>query len=257
MKIDYDYAKNVQWHWPEGPRAVLPHVFAEQKPSSVLDVGCGPGFWLRAVLDYGVPEALGIDGIELPAGQFAAPKELFRRQDLTVPWSLGRRFEIALCFEVAEHLDPAHGEILIASLTRHADRIYFSAACPNQMGQHHVNCQWPAYWQRIFNQHGYACSDDIRWKIWDLSSVEPWYRQNIFLASRAPQTAGQEERLEAVLHPEMLPHLDTSRIRSEVLGQIEAGNMVSSWYLKAGCRALMIKLGRIPKRLRRGTRGTH
>jgi hypothetical protein len=251
MTIEYDYAGNVRWHWPEGPKAAIPHLFAGHLPASLLDVGCGPGIWLKAVLECGVPEALGVDGIELPCEQFVAPRQCFRKQDLATSWDLGRRFEAALCLEVAEHLEPEGGEALIKSLTLHADRIFFSAACPNQLGQHHVNCQWPAYWQRLFNQHGYACSDDIRWRIWNLSRVEPWYRQNMFIASRDPQTAGYEKRLDAVVHPEMLQHLDTSRIRSEVLEQIERGNMITSWYLRAGFRAFMIKLRRIPTRLKR------
>ena len=255
MTIEYDYGRNARWHWREGPKAVNPHLFAGHQPTSLLDVGCGPGIWLKAALDYGVSDVVGLDGIELPNDQFVAPRNCFRLQDLTAPWNLGRSFDVAVCLEVAEHVQAEHGETLIESLTRHSDQIFFSAACPNQLGQHHVNCQWPVYWQELFNRYGFACSDGIRWKIWNLSSVEPWYRQNSFMAMKDPKGAGREPRLDAVVHPEMLAHLDTSQIRSEVLRQIEGGNMVTSWYLRAGCRAFKIKLGRIPGSVKRLVRG--
>ena len=68
---------------------------------------------------------------------------MFRVVDLTVPWTLERKFETALCLEVAEHLEETSSSLLIKMLTAHADTIVFSAPCPGQNGQHHVNCQWP------------------------------------------------------------------------------------------------------------------
>ena len=38
-------------------------------PASLLDVGCGSGAWLRAAIDLGVRDVLGIDGVDL-AQQF-------------------------------------------------------------------------------------------------------------------------------------------------------------------------------------------
>ena len=42
--------------------------------------------------------------IRIPAGKLLIPPERFRLQNLTKPWDLGRKFDVALCLEGAEHL---------------------------------------------------------------------------------------------------------------------------------------------------------
>lgn len=42
----------------------------------------------------------------------------------------------------------------------------------------------------MFNRHAYSCDDAVRWPIWDDSTIEPWYRQNMFIAQRDPVAAG-------------------------------------------------------------------
>ncbi len=141
MGVEYNHEQNL--HTQEGPRAALPLILEGTKPKSLLDVGCGLGTWMKAALGLGIPEVLGVDGVSLGKDKLLVPAELFRLHDLTKSWSLGRRFEVALCLEVAEHLEAGSAATLIDSLVSHADVIYFSAACPGQPGQHHVNCQWP------------------------------------------------------------------------------------------------------------------
>ena len=200
MTIDYDHSANL--HTIDGPRAALPKLFPFGLPESILDVGCGTGTWLRAAIDSGISDVIGIDGVEIPPDQLLFPPDKFHCRDLGAPVDLGRRFELVICLEVAEHLEQGSGRILIRTLTQHADVILFSAACPGQFGQHHVNCQWPEYWQALFNSEGYACDDSPRWTIWDDSMIEGWYRQNIFMARRDPD-AGREPRIKSIIHPEM------------------------------------------------------
>ncbi|HMC28421.1 MAG TPA: class I SAM-dependent methyltransferase [Verrucomicrobiae bacterium] len=200
MTIDYDHSANL--HTIDGPRAALPKLFPFGLPESILDVGCGTGTWLRAAIDSGISDVIGIDGVEIPPDQLLFPPGKFHCRDLGAPVDLGRRFELVICLEVAEHLEQGSGRILIRTLTQHADVILFSAACPGQFGQHHVNCQWPEYWQALFNSEGYACDDSPRWTIWDDSMIEGWYRQNIFMARRDPD-AGREPRIKSIIHPEM------------------------------------------------------
>jgi len=162
--------------------------------------------------------------------------------DLTKPLALGRRYDVALCLEVAEHLDPCYAEVLVSSLTQTADNVVFSAACPQQPGQHHVNCQWPGYWQKLFNNKLYACDDSIRWRLWEIEEIEPWYRQNIFIARRSPDNAGKERRLLPVLHPDMAiasAMCDDSRKRWAAA--IADGAMPLAWYLKVPATALVAK----------------
>lgn len=202
MSVDYQHSLNR--HSLDGPRAALPRLFAAGRPASLLDVGCGTGTWLRAALDWGVTDVLGIDGVAIPPEELLIPRERFQQRNLEADWDLGRRFDAVLCLEVAEHLEPAAAGILVRALTRHADLVVFSAAIPGQPGQHHVHCRWPDYWQERFNEAGFACSDAVRWEIWDDTRIEPWYRQNLFVARREASTAGSETRLRAVVHPEVL-----------------------------------------------------
>ena len=63
-------------------------------------------------------------------------------------------------------------------------------------GQNHINCQWPAYWQALFNQSGFWCDDRIRWEIWTEADIEPWYRQRLHRGARSAR-GGQRAALYA------------------------------------------------------------
>lgn len=239
MPIDYDHALNL--HTAEGPQTALRVIFANEKPSSLLDVGCGTGTWLKAALELGILDVTGIDGVAQTQEMLLFPLALFRHQDITLPWVLNRRYDCALCLEVAEHLDPQHAELLVENLTGHAETIFFSAACPGQTGQHHVNCQWPSYWQNLFNARGYACDDWPRWILWGESMVEPWYRQNMFVAKRTASASLKERALLPVIHPDMLPYV---RPDSRVVEAIEAGSQPIGWYFRAIAKGLISKFQR-------------
>lgn len=199
--VDYDHGNNL--HTVAGAGIALPLLLGDFRPQSVLDVGCGTGTWLRAALDLGIADVCGIDGAQLPAEALHVPADRIRICDLQAEWGLDRRFELVLCLEVAEHLPPESAAAFIGKLTDCGDRIFFSAANPWQPGQHHVNCQWPAYWQALFNRRGFVCRDVLRWKIWNESPVEPWYRQNLFLAEK-DEAAGKEPRIPGAIHPDYM-----------------------------------------------------
>jgi SAM-dependent methyltransferase len=241
--VDYDHRLLADRHSVEGARATLRALFGGSMPKSLLDVGCGTGTWLEAALDLGARDVLGVDGAALPDDLLRVPGNHFCSADLGRPLSLGRRFELVLCLEVAEHLDAASAATLVDSLTAHGDRILFSAAAPGQAGMHHVNCQWPEYWQRLFNARGYACSDAVRWQIWDNADIEPWYRQNLMLAVRDPANAGQEPRIRRVLHPEVT-RMTADDFLEDNVRSIERGRLSWQWYLTSPLRAAVAKIGR-------------
>ncbi|HWP55873.1 MAG TPA: class I SAM-dependent methyltransferase [Pyrinomonadaceae bacterium] len=231
----------------KGPRAALQVMFPDALPASLLDLGCGNGAWVRAALEFGISDVLGVDGGNVKRGQLLIPPASFRSQLLSEPFFLDRKFDVALCLEVGEHLDEAGAQTLIANLVRHADLIYFSAACPGQPGQFHLNCQWPGYWQELFNQAGYACDDAIRWSLWNVPALEFYYRQNMFLARRDHARAGHEPRIQPVIHPEMMGFLEalcTEDKRSRWLRQVEEGSQTVSWYLSVPAKAFGHKLNR-------------
>lgn len=203
---------------------------------------------MRAALDFGVADIFGIDGADIPLDQLLFDSKWFKRSDLTDSIDLGRRFDAVLCLEVAEHLDPKFAPVLIQTLTRHSDKIIFSAGCPGQFGQHHINCQWPEYWQELFNRHGFVCEDSLRWQIWSAAHIEPWYRQNLILARRDVQHAGSEPRIPAVIHPEMIPEgevqVASEAAAKEQMRLVEQGHMPVGWYFSIGISGLIAKFRR-------------
>jgi SAM-dependent methyltransferase len=169
----------------QAAQVVLPIVFEVRRPRSVLDVGCGVGAWLRACQEMGVSDLVGVDGSYVPRERLEIPVEMFIDRDLEKPLSLGRRFDLVLSLEVAEHLPASGAPGFVRSLAEHSDLVLFSAAIPGQGGTHHVNEQWQSYWSRCFDQVGFVPLDIVRPRIWYDSRVETYYRQNILLYCRA------------------------------------------------------------------------
>ena len=103
-------------------------------PTSVVDVGCGTGVFLDELEKRGVNTILGLDG---PAAKevFKPDRSSFLTVDLASPVRLNRRFDLALCLEVAEHLPADSADCLVEALTDLAPVVLFSAAHPSQGGQ--------------------------------------------------------------------------------------------------------------------------
>ena len=205
--VDYDHSKNI--HSSTGAEKGFNVIFGDYlpTPSSLIDIGCGSGFWLAAAAAHGVPKIQGVDGIQ--ASNLMIDEKYIFITDLSEDYShlFSEKYSVALCLEVAEHLDERDATNFIKNLVDLSDTIVFSAAIPGQPGQHHVNLQWPAYWQAKFNEYGFFCDDSIRWKIWNELDIEPWYRNNIFIARKSQIKAGKEPRLLPVIHPQMMQYL--------------------------------------------------
>lgn len=199
-----DYRHDCNLHTLAGAKTALPYLIGDHTPRHLLDVGCGTGTWLRAALDLGVERVRGIDGVRVAREGLHVDDSLITQCDFRDDWHVDGDYDLVLCLEVAEHLEEAHARRFIRNLTHCGDRIIFSAANPWQLGQHHVNCQWPRYWQGLFNQCGFVCHDTLRWKIWDINGIEPWYRQNVFCAIRDESASGSETRISSVMHPDCL-----------------------------------------------------
>src|SRR5690348_5451268 len=74
---------------------------------SVLDLGCGLGTWLEVCLSTrNSRHVLGIELEEFPANDLKIEPWRILNVDLAEPVDLHRRFDLVLCLETAEHIDP-------------------------------------------------------------------------------------------------------------------------------------------------------
>jgi SAM-dependent methyltransferase len=171
-------------------RTILSGLFGRFRPESVLDVGCGVGTWLATARELGVTDVFGIEGEWLDRKLARIPADLITTVDLEKGFDLGRRFDLVICLEVAEHLSSGSAGRFVESLTAHADVLLFSAAIPFQGGHHHVNEQFPGYWNELFGRSGFLPVDFIRRTIWDDRSVLWWLRQNVLVFAKRELATG-------------------------------------------------------------------
>lgn len=219
---------------------VLPVVFEVVSPRSVVDVGCWHGTWLKVVRELGVDDVLGIDAPYTDRSRLQIPDNAFLAHDLTVPLAVERRFDLAMSLEVAEHLPSAVADDLVASLTQLAPVVLFSAAIPDQVGDGHVNEQWPSYWVERFAANGFAVADVLRARFWDNPAVTHWYAQNMLLfaspewldAHPAVRDLGADLSARPLVHPRTYGHMVSLR------DEAQARSPESEARLRALLRAL-------------------
>jgi SAM-dependent methyltransferase len=171
------------------------------RPASVIDIGCGVGTWLAAFRALGVDHIHGVDGDYVDRELLQIPATDFEGRDLAQwlrsspsgedePQSAAGDppqwdYDLAVCLEVAEHLDSYHNPALVTLLTGLAPVVLFSAAIPHQGGTGHVNEQWQDYWASLFEARGHRAKDCVRPAVWNDMDVEPWYAQNALLYAHA------------------------------------------------------------------------
>jgi hypothetical protein len=205
-------------------KIAVPLVLKLVHPSSVIDVGSATGAWLSVFHDHGIRNILGLDGAYVDRSKLLIPPDFFRAADLTKPFSLSERFDLAMSLEVAEHLPAGSAGGFIRSLCQLAPIVLFSAAVPGQGGEHHMNEQWPEYWRRLFAKENFRMFDPFRPLLWGNERVASHYRQNMFL----------------------FVHDDILRARSELsqLPEVKCGNglMLVDAHILFGLRATLKRL---------------
>lgn len=172
---------------------LVPLLTDRYRPSTVVDVGCGEGWFCRQFEQGGASRVVGVDG---PWTNAAVTVDFDRP-----PYPDLGRFELAVCLEVAEHVTEDHADEFVVWLVSLAPIVVFSAAVPGQGGEGHVNEQPPGYWAALFASHGYGGSGALRWEVWDDRRICWWYRQNLVVFGDHGLPA---DGCPYVIHPEMV-----------------------------------------------------
>jgi SAM-dependent methyltransferase len=221
-------------HNLEAPSIIVPMLIKILNPQSVVDVGCGIGTFLSVFHTNGVTDIRGYDGQWVDREKLANHMDLkyFFPVDLEHEIRAERRFDLAICLEVAEHLKEQSANTLVNTLVSLSNVIVFAAAIPGQMGQNHINEQWPDYWEAKFQKAGYHFHDVFRPIFWDHGKIPRWYKQNMFLVLKKGTEKVAEKfipfacnTLKHYVHPDYF----SSRVK-ELEQCMQKNNMLSQQY---------------------------
>ncbi|MEO2006817.1 MAG: class I SAM-dependent methyltransferase, partial [Candidatus Poribacteria bacterium] len=156
---------------------------------SVLDLGCGAGQFTKAFLDGGI-DTTAVEGSKAGvarAVQRGVPGSRLLRHDLRLPLRLERRFDMVMCTEIAEHIEPPFSSQLIHTISEHSDVCWFSSEPPgtNQDHLHHCNEQPDVFWINLFRFYGFqALPISIDVQLQEGSTVEQFCREQAVLRGR-------------------------------------------------------------------------
>ena len=227
-RYDHAFFESIAEGSQHSAQKIVPLVLSLLQANSVVDVGCGEGSWLAEFRRHGIDDVQGLDGDYVPADVMKIPTTSLIRHDLSRPFSLDREFDLAICLETGEHLPETRAAGLVADITKLSPQVLFSAAIPFQRGTHHINCQWPDYWQSLFKTQDYVAFDVIRPRVWNDHTVAYWYRQNLILYVRRDKVGenpglspllAAEGPLQRLVHPDLCDLWDGFGFR-EVLGML-------------------------------------
>jgi SAM-dependent methyltransferase len=162
---------------------IVPEIINIFNPKSVIDFGCGMGEWLKVFQANNVDKVCGIDGSYINVDNLLINKQNFIAHDLNEYIEV-EKFDVALCLEVAEHLNYSSSDIIVNSIVNSSENIIFGAAIPGQGGTGHINEQPHLFWADKFIKHGYNVSDCLRIKFMEDKRIPFWYRQNILVFTK-------------------------------------------------------------------------
>lgn len=127
------------------------------KPKSVADVGCAFGMLTEALVDQGI-DAYGFDVSTYAIGN--ARPDMKGRLSVhsicdPIPLKAGKKYDLAVCIEVLEHLPPEMAKIAIENLCNCSDRVLFSSTPDDFDEPTHFNVLPTEDWLRMFAKHGF------------------------------------------------------------------------------------------------------
>jgi len=127
--------------------------------ASVLEIGCAGGWFTMEFLRRGI-DVQALEGSRSGnerALRRGVPPDRLMRHDVRKPLDLGRKFDIVVCTEVAEHVEPPFSSVLINNITSHGDVVWFSFTAPaeHEAHYHHCNEQPEKFWRNLFDFAGF------------------------------------------------------------------------------------------------------
>ncbi len=126
---------------------------------SVIELGTGGGEITRHFEEAGL-DYLAVEGTEAGVARLretGIPAEQILHRNLKFMPAQDRRFDLAMCTEVAEHIEPWFASKIVENCIAHADAVWFSAAKgDNRPRYHHINEAPISAWDNIFAHMGHC-----------------------------------------------------------------------------------------------------
>jgi len=185
-KIDgEDYTLDYHNRGSETKKAVAPalaNIVTEfYSPNSVVDLGCGLGIFLKEFEERGL-EVKGYEYSPQAIENNAIDKSKLEEIDLSEKQEYPKKWGVALCIEVIEHIDKEQEDTVIENITKASDKIIFSGAVQGQPGFHHVNCRPKDYWIKKFRERGFEIQKGktlkLRKELVNTGSCPPYLANN-------------------------------------------------------------------------------
>jgi SAM-dependent methyltransferase len=145
------------------------------KPESLVDVGCGAGWYCAEAEKLGVKVVVGLDAT--PYLNRLGVWDV-KQVDVTKSFEFSVKYDLALCLEVAHCLDEKDIPTLLDNLCGCSRRIVFSAAQPGQVGPGMITqWDWRIYaW--LFHRKGYEFDEISTLRLRE-SAQRPWLKRNV------------------------------------------------------------------------------
>lgn len=126
------------------------------KTNSIIDYGCGIGFYLESGYNNGVKNLRGFDigGDKLKPYINPLVKDYIEFLDCTQPIS-SEKYDCVISLETGEHIEPSGSDCFVDNICNslnYGGLILFSAAPLGQYGSGHINCQPKSFWVEKFEK---------------------------------------------------------------------------------------------------------
>lgn len=150
----YDNSKKLYDYMQE----VYTELFGRQF-GSVLELGTGGGEITRHFNENHI-EFVAVEGTTSGIDkllELGIPQERILKRNLKFLEHLNARFDLSMCTEVAEHIEPWFASKIVSNCVEHSDVVWFSAANGDARPHyHHINEVPLAAWDNIFAHFGFV-----------------------------------------------------------------------------------------------------
>jgi SAM-dependent methyltransferase len=152
-----EYGRHEPWlsHFGNAAKKIV----RRYKPKTAVDVGCAFGLIIEALCDLGV-DAYGFDISPFAISNARTDMtDRLRVHSILEPVPLragGKKYDLAICIEVLEHLPPEQAETAIANLCAASDRVLFSSSPDDFDEPTHFNVLPTAEWLKMFAAQGFV-----------------------------------------------------------------------------------------------------